>query len=221
MWQAQGVKGGGVSPPFVFMLYGYIRVSTDKQTLANQRFEILRFVRHHQLGTPIWVEETISGAKEPKTRKLGPLLERLQPGDILVASELSRLGRSLFMVLGILDFCLKRKVQVYTVKDNFHLGDDISSKVLAFAFGLSAEIERNLISQRTKEAMARLKSEGVTFGPPFLLAGREDEVLCALKKFPIPRVAMMFGVSVNTVRRMISRCGTSLSQIRRKKFRKS
>jgi DNA invertase Pin-like site-specific DNA recombinase len=112
------------------------------------------------------VDSGVSGAKEPNKRKLGPLLEKLQPGDTLLASELSRLGRSLFMVMDILKHCMDNNVKVLTVKDNYELGDNIQSKVLAFAFGLAAEIERDLIRQRTKEALARRKANGIILGRP-------------------------------------------------------
>ena len=131
------------------MIYGYIRVSTDKQTVENQRFEISCFCEKQNLNIDAWIEETISGSKEPEKRKLGKLLARMTKGDVLICAELSRLGRNLLMIMGILNQCMKREVQVWTIKDNYRLGADISSKVLAFAFGLSAEIERNLISQRT------------------------------------------------------------------------
>lgn len=111
-----------------------------------------------------WIEETISGAKNVENRKLGKLLKRMKKGDILICSELSRLGRNLLMIMGILNECMNKDIQVWTIKDNYRLGSDINSKVLAFAFGLSAEIKRNLISQRTKEALARKKAEGVVLG---------------------------------------------------------
>lgn len=148
------------------MIYGYIRVSTDKQTVENQRFEISCFCDKQNINIDSWIEETISGSKEPEKRKLGKLLARMTKGDVLICAELSRLGRNLLMIMGILNQCMKREVQVWTIKDNYRLGADISSKVLAFAFGLSAEIERNLISQRTKEALARKKAEGVILGRP-------------------------------------------------------
>lgn len=148
------------------MNYGYIRVSTDKQTVENQRYEIARFAQQQQLEINGWIEETISGTKNFNKRQLGLLLNRIQKGDLIICAELSRLGRSLFMIMEILNICMNKECRVWTIKDNYRLGDDIQSKVLAFAFGLSAEIERNLISQRTKEALARKKEEGVILGRP-------------------------------------------------------
>lgn len=148
------------------MVYGYIRVSTDKQTVENQRYEINAFAFKEKIEISAWFEETISGSIDYETRKLGKLLSKMRPGDIMICTELSRLGRSLFMIMSILNLCMKQNVQVWTIKDNYRLGSDISSKVLAFAFGLSAEIERNLISQRTKEALARKKAEGIKLGRP-------------------------------------------------------
>lgn len=148
------------------MTYGYIRVSTDTQTVENQRFEINNFCARNNIKIDTWIEETISGLKNYKTRQLGRLLKRTHKGDIIVCSELSRLGRNLFMIMEILNICMSRDCRLWTIKDGYRLGDDINAKVLAFAFGLSAEIERNLISQRTKEALARKRAEGVKIGRP-------------------------------------------------------
>lgn len=171
------------------MIYGYIRVSTDKQTVENQRFEINQFCSKQEMVIERWIEETISGTIEVEKRTLGKLLKRTQKGDVLICSELSRLGRSLFMIMEVLNSCMKKEVQVWTIKDNYRLGNDISSKVLAFAFGLSAEIERNLISQRTKEALARKKAEGVILGRPIgrkstkvKLSGQEKKISELIKK---------------------------------------
>lgn len=171
------------------MIYGYIRVSTDRQTLENQRFEINEFCKKQEIGVDKWIEETISGTKEVENRKLGKLLNKMKKEDVLICSELSRLGRSLLMIMGILNQCMQNEVQVWTIKDNYRLGNDISSKVLAFAFGLSAEIERNLISQRTKEALARKKAEGVILGRPIgrkstkvKLSGQEKKISDLIKK---------------------------------------
>ena len=148
------------------MVYGYIRVSSDKQTVENQRFEIKNFCEISNIVIDDWIEETISGTKNYDKRKLGKVLKRIKKDDLIICSELSRLGRSLFMIMDILNICLSKEARVWTIKDNYRLGDDIQSKVLAFAFGLSAEIERNLISQRTKEALKRKREEGVVLGRP-------------------------------------------------------
>ena len=148
------------------MIYGYIRVSSDKQTVENQRFEINNFCKKEKLIINGWIEETISGTKSYNKRELGKLLKSVKNGDLIICAELSRLGRNLFMIMEILNICMTKECRVWTIKDNYRLGDDIQSKVLAFAFGLSAEIERNLISQRTKEALARKKAEGIVLGRP-------------------------------------------------------
>ena len=149
------------------MTYGYLRVSTDEQDAQNQTLGIKS--KAQQLGTSIskWIEDSgVSGIKEPENRKLGIILREMKEGDIIIASELSRLGRKTFMVMRILEMCMKQGVKVYTVKDGYELGDNIQSKVLAFAFGLAAEIEREMISQRTKEALAKKRAEGVILGRP-------------------------------------------------------
>lgn len=155
------------------MIYGYIRVSSDKQTVENQRFEIEKFCQHENIKIGGWISETISGTKNYDKRELGKLLQRVVPGDLIICSEISRLGRSLFMIMEILNLCMSKGCRVWTVKDGYRLGDDIQSKVLAFAFGLSAEIERNLISQRTKEALHRKRANGVILGRPHGTSGQK------------------------------------------------
>lgn len=189
------------------MIYGYIRVSTDRQTVENQRYEINLFCEKQILVIDKWIEETISGTKDLQDRKLGKLLKRMKRDDILICSELSRLGRNLLMIMGILNECMNRNIQVWTIKDNYRLGSDISSKVLAFAFGLSAEIERNLISQRTKEALARKKAEGVVLGRPkgrksskTKLTGQEKKIKELLdKKVSYSAIGRILGVHRLTV----------------------
>src|SRR5690625_748288 len=136
-----------------------------------------------------WIKETISGTKSIEERQLGKLLKIMKAGDVLVCTELSRLGRNLCMIMGVLNEIMNRDIHVWTIKDNYRLGNDINSKVLAFAFGLSAEIERNLISQRTKEALARKRAEGVILGRPkgsksktVKLSGREKQIQDLLDK---------------------------------------
>ena len=141
------------------MIYGYLRVSTDKQSIKNQEFEIKNFCQNENIEISHWIKETISGTIDVEQRKLSLILKKMKKGDIIICSEISRLGRNLFQIMSILYICIKKEVQVWTIKDNYRLGSDIQSKVLAFAFSLSAEIERSLISQRTKEALTRIKSD--------------------------------------------------------------
>ncbi len=189
------------------MTYGYIRVSSDKQTVENQKFEIKNFCKKENIKIDEWINETISGTQKLENRQLGKLLKRMKKGDILICSELSRLGRNLLMIMGILNECMNRDIQVWTIKDNYRLGSDINSKVLAFAFGLSAEIERNLISQRTKEALARKKAEGVVLGRPkgrksskTKLTGQEKQIKELLdKKVSYSAIGRILGVHRLTV----------------------
>jgi len=189
------------------MKYGYIRISTDKQTTENQRFEIVNFTKAKQFAIEEWIEETISSTKRLEIRKFGTLLQRMQKGDVLVVSELSRLGRNLMQIMKILHDCMEKDVMVYTVKENYELGNNINSKVLAFAFGLSAEIERNLISQRTKEALARRKAEGQILGRPKgsksqirKLNGKEDEIKGLVgKRISYSAIGRILGVHRLTV----------------------
>ena len=145
---------------------GYIRVSSNKQQLEHQEFEIRKFAREQKIKIDRWVEEKISSRKSLSKRKLGSVLSTLKKDDILLASEISRLGRSLMEVMHILERCLNKDCQVWTIKENYRLGNDIQSKVMAFAFGLSAEIERRLISQRTKSSLENLKASGKRLGRP-------------------------------------------------------
>lgn len=149
-----------------FMYYAYIRVSTDHQNVENQQHEILTYTKNHQIQIDRWVSETISSRKPLTERKLGKLLKKLKKGDVLIATELSRLGRNLLEVMGILQHCLEKDCQIWTLKENYRLGADIQSKVLAFAFSLAGELERTLISERTKNSLKRLKDEGKHLGRP-------------------------------------------------------
>ena len=157
------------------MIYGYIRVSTDHQNVANQHHEIETFANKNNLIINKWVEEVISSRKPLDERRLGKLLKKLKKGDILIATELSRLGRNLMEVMGILQSCLEKDCQIWTLKENYRLGADIQSKVLAFAFSLASEIERQLISERTRLSLQRLKDEGKHLGRPFGFSYRKLE----------------------------------------------
>ncbi|MCL2805943.1 MAG: master DNA invertase Mpi family serine-type recombinase [Treponema sp.] len=192
-------------------VYGYIRVSTDKQSVENQRFEIERFCLAKNIVVDCWIEETNSGTKLPEKRLLGTLLAVAKTGDLIICSELSRLGRNMLMIMSILNNLILNGVKILTIKDNYHLDDGISAKVLAFALGLSAEIERELISRRTKEAITRKKAEGVRLGRPpgskskrLKLSGYEAEIqeLLAQKVFK-SEIARRLGVNRKTVNSFI------------------
>ena len=146
------------------MIYAYIRVSTDKQTVENQRFEIDNFCQTRQIKIDKYIEETVSGMKDINKRELGALIRKMKKGDTLIASEISRFGRRLLEVMSILKSLMDKKINVVTVKEKFELGDNLQSHVIAFAFSLASEIERSLISQRTKEALARRKAMGQKLG---------------------------------------------------------
>ena len=193
------------------MIYGYIRISTDRQSVENQRFEIIQFCLRQGVEVDKWIEEIVSGKEDLEKRKLGYLLSSVMAkNDVLICAELSRLGRNLLMIMSILHTCMRIGIQVWTIKDNYRLGNDMTSKVLAFAFGLSAEIERELISQRTKEALARRKAEGGSLGRPkgrrtagHKLSGRELEI-AKLKEMNVAKsdIARAYGVHRSTVYRL-------------------
>ena len=146
------------------MIVGYVRVSTQKQHPENQVEEISRYAAAHDYKIDKWVIETISGKKGIKGRKLGNLIRKLNKGDTIITTEISRISRSLTDIMAVMGQCLERGINILTTKEKYRFDDSINSKVLCFAFGLVAEIEHNLISLRTKEALAARKAEGKTLG---------------------------------------------------------
>ncbi len=193
----------------------YIRKSTDKQSFEHQEYEISNYAKKNHLKIDRWVEESISSRKELQKRKLGELLEELEEGSCLICSELSRLSRSIGETFLILQTLISKKCQVITIKENYHLGNDLNSQVLAFAFGLSSQIERDLISQRTKSALDNLKASGKKLGRPF---GAESKRLKLSKNAKRVRelldkgvsknqIARIMGVQKMTLRRFIQRMG--------------
>lgn len=146
------------------MIIGYLRVSTSKQHLANQQDEIRRFAESRNLSVDTWVTEVVSGRKQEKERRLGALLRRMKRGDTLIVTEISRLSRTLTDIMAIMGKCLRKGILLYTTKEKYSFDDSINSKVLCFAFGLVAEIERNLISMRTREALALRRANGMVLG---------------------------------------------------------
>ena len=183
------------------MIYGYIRKSTEKQSFEHMEYEISEYAAKHNMKIDVWVEETISSRKPLHKRQLGQLLEKLQPNDILITSELSRVSRSVPETFSILQTCLNKNCQVITIKENYHLGNDLQSQVLAFAFGLAAQIERDLISQRTKCSLASKKEQGVKLGRPF---GAQSKHLKLAKNLKRIQDLLSKGVSKNQISKIMN-----------------
>lgn len=144
----------------------YLRVSTNDQDIHKNKFDILQLANEHGLGQVRWVEETISGRVSWKKRRIAIILDELKKDDNLIVSELSRLGRSMLECMEILSVASQKEINIYAVKGNWQLDNSIQSKIIAMAFSMAAEIERDLISQRTKEALAAKKKAGVKLGRP-------------------------------------------------------
>ena len=195
------------------MYYAYIRVSTGHQNVENQQHEILTYTQNHNIQIDRWVSETISSRKPLTERKLGKLLKKLKKGDVLIATELSRLGRNLLEVMGILQHCLEKDCQIWTLKENYRLGADIQSKVLAFAFSLAGEIEKNLISERTKNSLKRLKDEGKHLGRPHGFSYQKLE-----KKHNKIKELLDKGVSKAEIARLMGCSWVTLHRYIRSKF---
>lgn len=193
------------------MVYAYLRVSTVLQDEHNQRSGI--DAKAEALGLKIdkYVVDKISGTVDPSKRNLGRLLRRVKAGDVIIVSELSRFGRRLFMLFRILEALLGKEISVYSVKDGYSLDSSLQSKVLAFAFGIAAEIERDMISMRTREALALKKQMGIKLGRPLgattkihKLDPYKEKILRWHKKgMPIARIARKTHCTDKTVRKYL------------------
>lgn len=192
-------------------VYAYIRVSTEMQCHASQKHEIKGYCEKRGLIVDKWVSESVSGTVAPEKRLLGKSIRKMKKGDLLICTELSRLGRSMLMIMGILNRCSQKGISIQTIKDNFTLTDNINSKIIAFAFALAAEIERNLISQRTKEALAVKRLEGVRLGRP---PGSSRKKVTFIKEFgtvsmmlangmTVSQIAKQYGIHRNTMRKYL------------------
>lgn len=193
------------------MVVAYLRVSTEKQFLANQREELLRFAEKNGLQIDKWYTETVSGSVRSKDRKLSGVLNRMQRGDSLIVTEISRLSRTMLEIMTILNSCIKKEIVLYSTKEGYVFQNDMNSKVLGVAFGLMAEIERNLISMRTKEALARRRQEGVKLGRkkgtcPAMRVLRENKrrlIKDAQRGVSCSELARQMGVSRTTMHRFL------------------
>lgn len=148
------------------MVIAYLRVSTEKQLIENQRAEIVRFASERGLAIERWQTEQASGLKSKEERKLERILRRMKVDDVLIVSEVSRLSRTMLEVMAILNLCIRKNIVLYSVKEGYAFENNMNSKIMGFAFGMAAEIERNLIAARTREALAYRKAQGVVLGRP-------------------------------------------------------
>ncbi len=148
-------------------VYGYLRVSTDDQDENSQRRGVDEFAAKKGLKIDEYViDHGLSGAKEFRARAIGKMIKKLQNGDTVIASEISRIGRRLVLVLDFIKICTEKGVNFFTVKDRYSIADTLQSKVILTVMGLCAEIERDLVRQRTKEGLARARAEGKILGRP-------------------------------------------------------
>lgn len=196
-------------------VYAYIRVSTLAQSCESQRYEIRQFCRREGIKVDCWVSESVSGTVPAENRLLGRTIRKMEPDDLLVCTEISRLGRNMLMIMGILNKCAQKGVRIRTIKDNFNLSDSINSKIIAFAFALASEIERNLISQRTREALAAKKAEGMRLGRPpgpsstYLRFSENIDTIKGLrdKGASMREIAAKYRMHPNTLMRYMKNCG--------------
>lgn len=144
----------------------YLRISTTDQDIEKNKADILHLANAKNLGQVQFIEETVSGTVSWKKRKIATVIEQLQKGDNLIVSELSRIGRSMLEIMQVLSIAMEKGIHIYAIKGNWKLDDSLQSKIMAMVFSMAAEIERDLISKRTKEALRAKKAAGVKLGRP-------------------------------------------------------
>lgn len=193
------------------MNYAYIRVSTELQNYESQEFEIKKWCCQRNIHIDKWISESVSGTINYKKRALGRHIKRMTRGDMIVSTEISRLGRNMLMIMSILNECSGKGIEIHTIKDHFDLSDNLNSKIIAFAFALAAEIERNLISQRTKEALAAKKLSGIKLGRPpgpsskfHLIRDNFENINSDIRSnISFSEIARKYGIHRNTLRRYL------------------
>lgn len=191
------------------MVIAYIRVSTEKQDLENQKKEISRYASKKRIKVNRWFEEIVSGNASKKERLFDTAISCLNKGDTIIVTEISRISRSLLQILTVIEDCVKRGITVCSVKEGYTLDNSINSKVLIFTFGMVAEIERNLISIRTKEALENRRAEGKHLGRPFgssskqnILVSHKESIRQMINdKETILQICKLYGVSRTTFNR--------------------
>lgn len=181
----------------------YIRTSTDKQDLNNQKLEIFEFAKKNKLEVDDFIQMTISSRKTSKERRIDEMVAAFDETDTLIVTELSRLGRSTAEVIGLVNELIKKQVRVIAIKQNLDIKHhDMTSKVMITLFSLFSELERDLISLRTKEALASKKAQGIRLGKPkgTLQKSKFDKDIIKIKELlslglSVRKIALFFGYS--------------------------
>jgi len=198
--------------------YGYLRVSTSKQDVENQRHGILEYANQKSLGHLEFVEDSGSGQKKWRDREIGKLLTQTAvAGDVIIFAEISRMARSTLQVLEILECCMQRKLSVHIAKQQMVLDDSMPSRITATVLGLAAEIERDLISLRTTEALQLRKAAGKTLGRP---KGKQSSKLKLDPREKEIRMYLAKGISKRSIAKLVD-CAPSTLYYWLKKHRLS
>jgi DNA invertase Pin-like site-specific DNA recombinase len=168
--------------------FAYLRVSTTKQDAENQKLSVLDYCNRKTLLPVQYIEDTSSGKLHWQERPIGNILKNAKPGDHIIVAEVSRLGRSTLQVLEIFEHAAKKKVSLHIAKSNMVMDGSMQSTITATILGLAAQIEREFISTRTKEALLQRKAKGVKLGRPkgqahiLKLDIERDQIISYLKK---------------------------------------
>lgn len=193
------------------MVVAYLRISTSKQHLDNQYKGVCRYAAQRSLKVDKWYRDIVSGTVSSCERKIGSIIDSLKAADHLIVTEISRLSRKLLDIMGIIQQCVQKGVVLHSIKEGYIFEDNLNSKILGFAFGLVAEIERNLISSRTKEALAVRRASGQQLGRPrgsspksaILERNRNDVLRMVASGKSARAIALHYKVSVCTVTRYL------------------
>ena len=191
----------------------YIRVSSDKQTCSNQIFTIKEYAKAQNIQIDKWTQETISSKKSLEKRALGNLLNSLSSGDCVIITEVSRLARNLYELAGILQSAIKKDVKIISIKENYVFQNDLQSKIMAYTFGLAAEIERDLISTRTRMSLEKLKMQNVKLGRP--VGAKSKELKLSKNKKKIKEL-LENGISQAKIAKILKVSSTTLCRFLKK-----
>jgi len=196
---------------------GYLRVSTVNQDLEKNKADILKYANQNKLGNVDFVEEVVSGKVSWKKRKIKDVIDTLDKDDWLIVAELSRLGRSMLEIMEIISEAKRKEINIFAIKNNWTLNGSIESKILLMVFSMASEIERDLISARTTEALRVRKASGMKLGRPkgkgkSKLDDRKDEIVALLRDgVPKKKVARRYETSIVNLYNWIAKNGLDVT----------